>query len=369
MSDSLPAEAVAALERLAAARRVPGLALTLVRAGQAARSGCVGVADLATAEPLRPQHALRWYSLTKPVVAAAVLAVAEEGKLALAEPVGEQLPPWNRDHSAQRARATVLDLLGHSSGLRDRKRHVAQWFHVPGVPPPETDKALRDGLRRCRKLADGGGFHYSNLGYAALGVLLELADEQPLEALLQQRLLIPWGASTTSFSPPPDLARGHARRWGGMALGLRLLAGRRFFEGRHGGYHLMRPRELLFPAHGGLIGTISELGAVLHGLLTGAAPGGELVLSDAARARQREVLVANTGAGDEFASCGFGGLADAPEAPGQLVLYHGGHGPGFSAEMRLFPERGLALGLVGNADFDARASAIELAGELFSADA
>jgi len=339
----------------------PGRAWVLVRAGQRPACHAQGLADLSTGAPLTADTPLRWYSLTKPVVAAAVLRAAEHGRVALDEPVAAQLPAWDGALSPRHATLTPRALLAHAGGLRDRQLHAAAWFREPHVPRPDGDVALRGLLRRHRRLARGGA-RYSNLGYVALGALLEHVHAAPLEALLRTELLEPWGAVRTTLGAAADapLARGHLRRRGSMALLLRLLTGRRFVDGRVGAHVLMRRRELMHPAHGGLVGPIDDLGRVLHGLLTGvgAASAPEVLSADVRRLLATPYADCAPRRGEHH-TLGFCRLASAPESPGEPVLFHGGRGPGFTAEMRLLPERGVAFGLVGNADFDARGAAVE----------
>lgn len=351
--------------------RVPGLARVVVRAGGRAEVDVQGLADLATGEALTTDTPLRWYSLTKPVVAAAVLRAAEQRRIALDEPIAGQLPAWDGALSARHAVVTPRAMLAHAAGLRDRQLHAAAWFREPEVPRPDGDVALRGLLRRHRRLARAGA-RYSNLGYVALGALLEHVHGAPLEALLRTELLEPWGASRTTLGAARDapLARGHLRRRGSMALLLRLLTGRRFFDGRAGAHALMRRRELMHPAHGGLVGPIDDLGRVLHGLLTGAGAPGEVErLSADARALQCTPHSRYARRDGECPTLGFFHLDAAPESPREPVLFHGGRGPGFTAEMRLLPERGVAVGLVGNADFDARGAAVALLREALTRDA
>lgn len=349
-------------ENMLLARSIPGLAITVVRAGRPPSCEVVGLADLRTREALTHDSLLRWYSLTKPVVAAAVLRAAEQGRVALDAPLAAQLRAWDGALSTRHATVTPRELLAHAGGLRDRQLHAAAWFREPEVPRPEAAPALTGLLRRHRRLARRGT-RYSNLGYVALGALLEQVHAAPLETLLRTELLEPWGATRTTLGAAAEapLARGHLRRRGSMAVLLRLLTGRRFVDGRVGKHLLMRRRELMHPAHGGLVGPIGDLGRVLHGLLTGAGtPGDTEALSSSARAQQATPFDDPSARRSEKRTLGFQFRSSAPESAGDPVLFHGGRGPGFTAEMRVLPERGVAIGVVGNADFDARAAAIEL---------
>ena len=48
---------------------------------------------------------------------------------------------------------------------------------------------------------------------------------------------------------------------------------------------------------------------------------------------------------------------ERPRVPGArgVLLHHGGRGPGFTTEMAVLPELGLAVGVLGNTEYDAKA--------------
>ncbi|CAL9358419.1 putative protein [Streptomyces sp. enrichment culture] len=81
----------ALLERRVADGTVPG-AVALVSHGDRVESVVAGHADTAGITPMTPDTLFRLASLTKPVVAAAVLTLLDEGALALEDPVSTWLP-------------------------------------------------------------------------------------------------------------------------------------------------------------------------------------------------------------------------------------------------------------------------------------
>lgn len=105
-------------------------------------------------------------SVTKPLVALAVLVAVEEGSLSLDQPAG---PPG----------ATVAHLLSHSSGL----------------PPENVENPTisRVGTRRI----------YSNYGYELLGELVEEATEFSMADYLREAILSPLGMSDTELNGSP----------------------------------------------------------------------------------------------------------------------------------------------------------------------
>src|SRR5579871_5732873 len=91
-----------------AARREVAGAVGLIAVGDAVHIATAGVQDLASAVPMRRDRIFRIASMTKPVVAAAVMLLVEEGRIALddaidraARPYGFHLRPRRRDGEAR----------------------------------------------------------------------------------------------------------------------------------------------------------------------------------------------------------------------------------------------------------------------------
>jgi CubicO group peptidase (beta-lactamase class C family) len=124
-----------------------------VPAVAAAVVGPEGVRELRVAGAADERSLFALASLTKPLVALAVLVAAEEGALDLDAPVGEHLAPFR---VPSRNRITARHLLAHASGLPESAKGVAPLDVEPVRPPAE---------RRV----------YSNEGFHVLGALLTMA--------------------------------------------------------------------------------------------------------------------------------------------------------------------------------------------------
>lgn len=183
-------DAFALADAWAASGEVPALSLCVTQAGATLgkQAGPVGPASLFLAA-----------SLTKPVVATAVLRLVERGWLTLDEPVAAIVPAFQGEGKAE---VRVRHLLAHTSGLPDMlpdnndlranrapvEAFVAGTCAAPLLFPPGTGSA------------------YSSMGYALLGqIIAELAGE-PLAAHLAREVLAPLGMKDTSLGLPPDRA-------------------------------------------------------------------------------------------------------------------------------------------------------------------
>jgi D-alanyl-D-alanine carboxypeptidase len=202
------AELQRAVDALAAAG-APG-AVALVRDDDRIIRVASGYGNLAKRTPLRARDRFRVGSSTKSFVAAAVLQLAGEGKLALDDSVERWLPGLVPNGG----QITIRQLLNHTSGLAD-------------YAPEEDETFIRRVLANRRKtwqprelvaiatarqplFAPGARWSYSNTGWILLGLIVEAASGNPLEAELQERIFAPLRLRATSFGTKARIAGRYA---------------------------------------------------------------------------------------------------------------------------------------------------------------
>ena len=83
-----------AMERHIEAGNITGGVTVVARKGRIAHFEAHGLMDLDSETPMRKDAAFRIMSMTKPIMAAAVLMMLEEGKIRLADPVSKFLPEF-----------------------------------------------------------------------------------------------------------------------------------------------------------------------------------------------------------------------------------------------------------------------------------
>ncbi len=168
----------------------PALSAVVLRQGAVVHEGLHGQAG---DEPLGPGHLFDVASLTK-VLATGTLAArfTEAGALPLDARVSQWLPTF----AGAKAAITVRQLLSHASGL-------PAWRPLHQRLPPDPDKAQAalEGLLAAEPLeaAPGARAQYSDLGFLALGLLLERLGGGPLDRLCEERVLLPLGLQRTFF--------------------------------------------------------------------------------------------------------------------------------------------------------------------------
>src|SRR5215472_4317185 len=144
---------------------VPGAAVLVLRDGVAVFRRAYGCADLEQQIAATPATNYRLASMTKQFTAAAVLALTEDGRLSLADPVRKWLPSLPPAVDP----VTIRHLLTHTSGLIDYEDLI----------PAETTQQIHDAdvlhlLESQNRLyfAPGTSYRYSNTGYALLALIV-----------------------------------------------------------------------------------------------------------------------------------------------------------------------------------------------------
>ena len=164
-------------------------AVTLVaRGGRIVDWRAWGYRDLARKDPMRRDTIFRIYSMTKTVMTVAVLALVEDGKLALDQPAGRYLPEF-----AGRA-ITVHQLLTHTSGLAQASEAMEK--------SPDLKAYSEAAARLAPAAAPGTRFEYNSVNSEVASRLVEIASGMPFETFLRKRIFQPLGMADTGFTVP-----------------------------------------------------------------------------------------------------------------------------------------------------------------------
>ncbi|MFB8034495.1 serine hydrolase domain-containing protein [Streptomyces sp. NPDC056004] len=202
----------------------PG-AVGLVARGDRVEVVAVGSADAEGTVPMRRDSIFRIASMTKPITAAAVMMLVEEGRIALNEPVRQWLPelaapmvvrtpasPADDVVPADRV-ITVEDLLTFRAGYG-----FPSDFSLPAVQPLFSElkqgagslqpqqvlapDAWMAALSRIPLLHQPGEEWLYNTCSDILGVLIARVSDRPLPEFLAERLFAPLGMTDTGFAVP-----------------------------------------------------------------------------------------------------------------------------------------------------------------------
>lgn len=164
---------------------IVGAVVLVVHRGRTVLHRAVGMADRERGVAMRTDHIMRMRSMTKPLVGTAVLMLAEEGALALDDPVADHLPAFDSPGADE---VTVFQLLTHTSGLTGSIYTTAE-----GTPFTTLRAAVDSVGRRGPTFEPGTSYAYSDPGTSTLGALVAEVSGLPAEDFIRRRILEPLG--------------------------------------------------------------------------------------------------------------------------------------------------------------------------------
>jgi CubicO group peptidase (beta-lactamase class C family) len=277
----------------------PGI-VTLVARGDHVTVDSIGVTRFGGTEPMRRDTPFRVASLTKPILAAATMALVEDDVIDLEEPVQKVLPELAdrrvlRRYDAElddtvpaRRPITVDDLLTFRLGFGlitepefdppvPVNKRADDLRLMLGPPEPRTPHDPDEWIRRFATLPliyqPGERWTY-NAGSLILGVLLARAAKQPLGDVLRERIFEPLGMRHTGFSLPA----AEAERLPGLYM--TDPATQRMTESTESGPTLWSTEPVFPSGAGGLASTADDLLSFGRMLLDSGVHGGTRVLSE-----------------------------------------------------------------------------------------
>jgi CubicO group peptidase (beta-lactamase class C family) len=190
----------------------PGCAMAIMREGHIIYEGGYGMADLDHNVKITPTTVFHVASMSKQFTAAAVLMLAQEGKLSLDDQAMKYVPELP-DFGVP---ITLRQLLHHTSGLRDQWEllGLAGWRYSLDLI---TDADVLAVLSRQKRLnfPPGSKFLYSNTGYTLLAQVVKHVSGQSFRTFIGNRLFLPLGMSHSHFRDDhaeivKDMAYGYA---------------------------------------------------------------------------------------------------------------------------------------------------------------
>jgi len=170
--------------------------------------GAVGYRDVGAKTPMRTDDLFWIASQSKPITAAALMMLVDEGKVRLDDPVANHLPEFKDLWlAAERDGDHVLLKRPHRPvTLRDVLSHTAGMPFKSALEEPTLDRLplrVAAGSYAMTPLQSEPGRHYqySNAGINTAGRVIEVVSGMPYERFLQTRLFDPLGMKDTTFWP------------------------------------------------------------------------------------------------------------------------------------------------------------------------
>lgn len=305
----------------------PGCLVGVNARGREILRSAYGMADLERGIALRQGMMAEIGSVSKQFVAAALVVLAQEGKLSLDDPVSKHLAgfPEFRDLGGP---VTLRQLLQHVSGLRDQYG-LLELVGRPYGEVVHSNAEVVELVSRQRRLnfPVQSAYLYSNSGYTVAATVAERVSGEGFQSLTASRLFAPAG-----------MQRAEWRTDFRAVVADRVVP----YANRNGQWTVDYPFSNLYGA-GGLLTTIDDMlrwTEALHGGRIGNA--GTL-------AEMTRVPTLTTGERTEY---GLGLMVR--DWRGVREIAHSGSTAGYRAYLAHYPESGLSVAMqcnAGNANY------------------
>lgn len=329
------------IRSLVSGHRLPGIQYMVVDRNSVLFSDAAGQAIIDGGQ-MTLATPMMMYSATKVITAVALLQLVDQKKLSLNDPLVKYLPqlPY-RDVS-------IRQVLTHSSGIPNpvignmyvhNEKQVGDWDRRPLL-----EKTLEANKRP--KFAPGKKFSYSNLGFALLGVLIEVLSGKSYETFIVENILQRLGISkeqaSFSFESFDSDSRGYIKKYSMMNLLLGMLI-KDLTPKSQGRWKTFEEHWYFnFPSHGGLIVSAPAVAIFLQDQLKEHS----VLLSDQQKQElyrvQRPAKSWLIGSTDIALSWFYNDKGPEP------YYFHEGSAFGYVAEMRLYPRVNIGSVLLAN---------------------
>ena len=302
--------------------RVAGAVALVLQDGKPVYERAFGWADKEAGRKMTSDTIFRIASQTKAFTSTAVLALMEEGKIGITEPVSDFIPTFATttvavktaagvDIVPARRRITIADLLTHTAGISyGTDAHVAALYQAKGLGPAagngwytaDKDEPICETMERLGTLpfiAQPGDAYVYGYNTDILGCVVEKASGMPLDEFIRTRITEPLGLKDTRFFLPPAqrdrLAAVYATGPSGTLV--------RAPEGSKGQGHYVDGPRRSFAGGAGLLSTAHDYARFLEMIRNGGALDGVRILGN----RTVQLMMTNQSGGlHSSTGLGFG---------------------------------------------------------------
>jgi len=296
----------------------PGVAVIVSKQGKILYKNSRGLANIELQVPLKTDTVFRLGSITKQFTAAAIMLLAEQGKLSINDNIHKYVPDFPTEDNL----VTIKHLLNHTSGIANYTEDRDIWMKELKTPTT-IDEMLVRFAEHPMELKTGEANRYSNTGYVLLGKIIEVASGQSYVEFIEQDIFAKLNMKNSRYGGSqiiPNRASGYSKSGDGYV---------------NAGYV-----DMMWPhAAGSLLSTVDDLNTWFTALRTGK------LISD----KSYQQMIAPTKLNDgSLAQYGFGlGLFKMNKYD---VIGHGGGIHGFVTNALYIAEEDLYVAVLNNYD-------------------
>jgi D-alanyl-D-alanine carboxypeptidase len=316
LPEDLKSKVDAVVNQILSSTKVPSASIAIVKDGRIAYLQAYGLARLSPPMEATPQMQYSIGSISKQFTAAALLLLAQEGKLTLDDPVSKYLPELTRANEV-----TLRMLLSHTSGYQD---YWPEDYVMTSMMVPTTAQHILDvWAKKPLDFDPGTQWQYSNTNYVIAGRIVEQVSSMPLTDLLEKRVFLPLGMNDVYNSDASRLPATDPTGYERHALGPQRPSP------QEGAGWMFAAGELAMPAHDLALWDISVIDRSL--------------LAPASYVQMLTAVRLKNGAGT-----GYGLGVNLGEREGHKTIEHSGEVSGFVSDNLVFPNDRAAVIVLTN---------------------
>jgi len=292
--------------------KLSGISVLVIKDGETVHQKTFGLANLEEQRALGEDAIFRIYSMSKPITAAALMTLYDEGKFQLDDPVEKYIPAfadtkvWVDGEEVEQEEAfTIRHLLTHTAGFCYGwdVSHVDSLYAAAspeGLWGLETlEEAVKTLASIPLKNQPGSKYEYS-VSIDVAGYLVEVLSGIPFDEFLQTRIFDPLGMEDTGFDVPEE-------DFGRLAMIYTMPEGGEKLTPVEGLTRGVMQKVTLFSGGGGLVSTIGDYGKFGQMLLNGGELNGVRVLEESTVKMIMSDQMPSTATFEEGMGYGLGG--------------------------------------------------------------
>ncbi|MGH9735620.1 MAG: serine hydrolase domain-containing protein [Candidatus Acidiferrales bacterium] len=197
----------AKIRKMLADSGVPSVSIAIVEHDRLVYAKAFGKASLDPPRAASPKTIYAVGSISKQFTAAALLLLAEQGKVSLDDKVSKYFPGLTRANEV-----TIREILSHTSGYED---YAPQDYTIPEQTKPTTPQhVLDEWAKKPLNFTPGAKWQYSNTNYVLAGQIFEKASGEDLMKFLDAKIFEPLGMASAvdcSVDKAPEDAVAYTR--------------------------------------------------------------------------------------------------------------------------------------------------------------
>ena len=297
----------------------PGGVAIVVKDGKTIYRKAFGMANLELGVKMTPDFIFRIGSVTKQFTAAAIVQLAEQGKIDLTADITQYI----KDFPTHGQKISIENLLTHTSGVKNFTS-TKEWTQHKKMQYLSSIELVNFFKDQPMTMVPGEKYEYSNSNYVLLGRIIEIVSGQSYQQYLQDNIFNPLKMANTSYDSTK-----------------RIIKNRAYGYAKNGDvYENADYISMTQPfAAGAIVSTVDDLAKWQQGLFS------YQVISKKNLEKASEPFVLNNG---DTAGYGYSWGVNGWNIKGEPMISYNGSIAGFKASTKYLTKKGVYVAILSN---------------------